>query len=36
VSGQDFLDPAFGVLARIDDHALLARSGRDNITVGCE
>src|SRR5579859_5200955 len=33
VLGENLLDPAHGFLARVDDHALLARSGRDDITV---
>src|ERR1700722_1269802 len=36
VLSQDLLDPRLGVLARIDDDALLAGSGRDNLTVGGE
>ena len=36
VLSQDLLDTRLGVLARIYDHALLAGSGRDNITVGGE
>jgi hypothetical protein len=34
VGGQNFFDPAFGVLTGIDDHALLSGAGRDYITVG--
>ena len=34
VLGQEFVDPALGVLARVDDHALGAGRGRDYITVG--
>jgi hypothetical protein len=33
VLGENLLDPALGFLARVDDHALLAGSGRDDITV---
>src|SRR6516165_3057637 len=33
VLGEDLLDTGHGVLTRIDDHALLAGSGRDDITV---
>ena len=32
--GQKFVDPGLGVLARIDDHALLTRRRRNYITVG--
>src|SRR6516165_2927377 len=33
VLGEDLLDTGHGVLARIDDHALLSGSGRDDIAV---
>jgi hypothetical protein len=33
VLGEDLLDTGHGVLTRIDDYALLAGSGRDDITV---
>src|SRR5690349_1639727 len=36
VLGQDLVDRCFGVLTRIDDHALLAGGGRNYITVGRE
>jgi len=34
VLGQEFFDPGLGVLAGIDDDALLSGAGRNNITVG--
>jgi hypothetical protein len=36
VLGQDLVDPAFGVLARVDDHALLAGRRRHQVAVGGE
>src|SRR5207248_566354 len=36
VFGEDLVDAGLGVLARVDDHALLTGRGRDDITVGRE
>jgi hypothetical protein len=36
VAGEEFLDPAFRVLAGVDDHALFAGRRRHDVAVGGE